>query len=67
MKKLNFTQTDPSKIEENLIHLIASDWMLVTAGTPEKFNTMTANWGRYGLPLEQKRGVCIRSPRTLHI
>ena len=43
MDKLNLTQTDPSKLTDNLIRLIASDWMLVTAGTREKFNTMTAS------------------------
>lgn len=48
MKDWNFTQTDPAKIEDNLIRLIASDWMLVTAGTPGNFNTMTANWGGMG-------------------
>lgn len=44
----DFIQTDPAKLQDNLIRLIASDWMLVTAGTPEKFNTMTANWGGMG-------------------
>ena len=48
MKDLNYRQIDPTEIKDNLIRLIASDWMLVTAGTPEKFNTMTANWGGTG-------------------
>jgi len=48
MEKLNFTLTDPAKLKDNLIRMIASDWMLVTAGTKEKFNTMTANWGGMG-------------------
>ena len=48
MKNLNFKQIAPAEINDNLIRLIASDWMLVTAGTPEKFNTMTANWGGTG-------------------
>ena len=48
MEKLNFTETDPAKLNDNLIRLIATDWMLVTAGTREKFNTMTANWGGMG-------------------
>ena len=37
-----------SDLTDNLIRLIASDWMLVTAGTREKFNTMTASWGGMG-------------------
>lgn len=48
MNKWKFTLTDPAKIEDNLIRLVASDWMLVTAGTREGFNTMTANWGGMG-------------------
>lgn len=48
MKNLGYTQITPAEINDNLIRLIASDWMLVTAGTSEKFNTMTANWGGTG-------------------
>ena len=33
---------------ENLIDMIGKEWMLVTAGTPEHFNTMTASWGGIG-------------------
>lgn len=31
-----------------LMDLIGKDWMLVTAGTPSRFNTMTASWGGIG-------------------
>ena len=48
MEKLGYKQIKPSEIEGNLIDLIASDWMLVTAGDRQKFNTMTANWGGVG-------------------
>lgn len=48
MKHRDFLEVKPSALKDNLIRLIASDWMLVTAGTPEKFNTMTANWGGTG-------------------
>ena len=48
MKKLEYELIDPMAIEGNLIRLIASDWMLVTAGNKQKFNTMTANWGGAG-------------------
>ena len=34
--------------EEDVIHLIGKEWMLVTAGTPADFNTMTASWGGIG-------------------
>ena len=48
MEKLGYTRVDPDQIEGNLIKMIASDWMLVTAGDKTKFNTMTANWGGTG-------------------
>ena len=34
--------------KENVFELIGKDWMLVTAGTKERFNTMTASWGGLG-------------------
>lgn len=40
---------DPFEIPLNFIRLIGKEWMLVTAGTPEKFNTMTASWGTVGV------------------
>ena len=39
---------DPRDIERNVIRLIGDDWMLVSAGTETKFNTMTASWGGMG-------------------
>lgn len=48
MESLGYRAIDPMEIPGNLIKLIAMDWMLVTAGTKEKFNTMTANWGGAG-------------------
>ena len=47
-------RTDMRKTEltalasENVFDLIGKEWMLVTAGTKEKFNTMTASWGGIG-------------------
>lgn len=34
--------------KEDVINLIDKQWMLVTAGTPESYNTMTASWGALG-------------------
>lgn len=34
--------------EEDIIKMIGKEWMLVTAGTPANFNTMTASWGGIG-------------------
>lgn len=38
----------PQEITDNFIDIISREWMLVTAGTPERFNTMTASWGGVG-------------------
>ena len=48
MIDLGYRRIKPKEIKGNLIDLIASDWMLVTAGNRQKFNTMTANWGGVG-------------------
>lgn len=34
--------------KENVIDLIGNQWMLITAGDKDKFNTMTASWGGVG-------------------
>ena len=63
MKK-NFQQIEPGKISDNVFNLIGSDWMLITAGQKDSFNTMTANWG--GLGYLWNKNVCfcfIRPPR----
>ena len=43
-----FKEIKPVEIEGNPIHMIGHEWMLITAGTPEHFNTMTASWGSMG-------------------
>ena len=34
--------------KEDVIDLVSKQWMLVTAGTRESYNTLTANWGGIG-------------------
>lgn len=43
-----FVKISPKEISENPIKLIGQDWMLISAGSPEKFNSMTASWGGIG-------------------
>ncbi len=45
----NFTTIKPTEITDNVFKLLDKDWMLVTAGTMEDFNTMTASWGHLGI------------------
>lgn len=44
----NMTSIDPLSIDGNFIKMIGRQWMLITAGTVERFNTMTASWGAVG-------------------
>lgn len=44
-----FLEIDPSEISGNVFRRIGRDWMLVTAGKPGGFNTMTASWGGLGV------------------
>ncbi len=39
---------DIAAISTNPVELIGKQWMLITAGTAEKFNCMTASWGGIG-------------------
>lgn len=43
MRKISIADLD-----DNFIESFGKEWMLVTAGTPEHFNTMTASWGGIG-------------------
>lgn len=40
---------DPKVIRANVFKLIGDDWMLITAGTLRRWNTMTASWGGLGV------------------
>lgn len=52
----NLKPIGPEQVTDNPFHLIGSDWMLITAGNMEKFNTMTASWGGLGILWNKK--VC---------
>ena len=36
------------QLSDNFFETISKEWMLVTAGNKDAFNTMTANWGGIG-------------------
>ena len=42
-------EIEPSALDKNVFQLVGEDWMLVTAGGPDKLNTMTASWGGLGV------------------
>ena len=44
-----FMEVSPKQMEGNVFSTINDGWMLITAGTKEKCNTMTASWGGLGI------------------
>ena len=45
---MSFKSIDIKDFNENIFKIISEEWMLVTSGSKEKFNTMTASWGFAG-------------------
>ena len=43
-----FQKVDPKTLDFNVFSAIGDQWMLITAGTKDKCNTMTASWGGLG-------------------
>ena len=43
-----FIHIDAASLDGNVMELIGKRWMLVSAGTAHKWNTMTASWGGLG-------------------
>ena len=46
---MSFKEIEVRSLNENFFTKIGEEWMLVTAGTRENFNTMTASWGGVGV------------------
>ena len=55
-------ETSPELIRDNVFRLIGADWMLVTAGTRDAFNTMTASWGGMGVLWNKNICFCVIRP-----
>ncbi len=43
-----FVEIAPAALGDNVFQIIGRDAMLITAGTSDQFNTMTASWGGWG-------------------
>ncbi len=44
-----FNKISPEDINDNIFKLIGKEWMLITAGTGDNYNMMTASWGCAGV------------------
>ena len=59
---MKFSETKPELLTDNPFKLIGTDWMLITAGAPRSFNTMTASWGGLGVLWDKKVCFCFIRP-----
>jgi flavin reductase (DIM6/NTAB) family NADH-FMN oxidoreductase RutF len=57
-----FKRIEPEEILVNPFHLVLKDWMLITAGPPDEFNTMTAGWGGLGALWSRNVAFCVVRP-----
>ena len=59
----DFKEINPSEINDNVIKLIGSDWMLITAGDHVRQNCMTASWGGVGVMWNYPVAVAVIRPQ----
>ena len=57
-----FKQISAEQIPGNIIRLLSQDWMLITAGSADRFNTMTASWGGLGHLYNKPVAFCFINP-----
>jgi flavin reductase (DIM6/NTAB) family NADH-FMN oxidoreductase RutF len=53
---------EPEKLGDNVFDLVGGQWMLITAGKMDSFNTMTASWGCFGVLWRKPVAVCFVRP-----
>jgi flavin reductase (DIM6/NTAB) family NADH-FMN oxidoreductase RutF len=58
----DFESLEPLEVEDNVFKLIGQDWMLITAGSVDSFNTMTASWGGLGVLWNKNVCFCVVRP-----
>ena len=54
---------DPKQIAGNPFAMIGDQWMLITAGSGERCNTMTASWGGLGVLWNAPVATCYVRPQ----
>lgn len=60
---MHFKEIKPTEIKDNVMKLISEEWMLVSAGDPNKYNMMTASWGFMGEMWGKKCAVAAIRPQ----
>ena len=54
---------DLKALDKNVFSAIADQWMLITAGTADRCNTMTASWGGLGVIWGSPAATCYIRPQ----
>ena len=57
-----FQKTDPKRLKDNFFRVLDDEWMLITAGSSEEYNVMTASWGTMGILWNKPVAVCFIRP-----
>lgn len=60
---MKFNKVDVNEIKGNTFDMIGKQWMLITGGTKDEFNTMTASWGALGVLWHKPVAVCLIRPQ----
>ena len=58
-----FQRVDPKSLDLNVFSAIGEQWMLITAGTVERCNTMTASWGGLGILWNKPMAIAYIRPQ----
>ncbi len=56
-------KVDLKTLDGNVFSMIGDQWMLITAGTGERLNTMTASWGGLGVLWSRPVATCYIRPQ----
>jgi len=59
----HFKECDLLTIKDNVFRLIGDDWVLITAGSIQSYNTMTASWGFMGILWNKPVATCFIRPQ----
>ncbi len=59
----DFKELAATELKDNVFDLIGKQWMLVTAGNKDKFNTMTASWGAMGILFNKPVAIIFIRPQ----
>lgn len=62
MIEIPFQPISVYDLRENVFRIIDKDWFLLTAGSTESYNTMTASWGGLGILWNKPVAFCFVRP-----